>query len=173
MKLFPAFALATVLPLAGCSVSVDQDTDSRKADVEVRTPIGDVSVRTGEMPDTGLAVYPGSTPIRDRDEVDSANVVVGNSHFGVKVAAAKFASDASPDEVVSYYSKAMRAHGEVTVCHGDINFRRSRPVCRERLFSKRTETQLAVGTGERHRLVAVKPRGKGSEYSVVYIQTRS
>jgi len=31
-------------------------------------------------------------------------------------------------------------------------------------------TQLAVGTEERHRLVSVKPRGNGSEYSLVYVQ---
>jgi len=41
------------------------------------------------------------------------------------------------------------------------------------LFSKKKQTQLAVGTEERHRLVSVKPRGSGSEYSVVFVQTRS
>ena len=173
MRLTTAVALVAILPLAACSVSVDQDTTSKDADVEIHTPIADVFVRTGQVPNTGLSVYPGSTPIRDRHDVDSANVMVGNSHFGVNVAAAKFASDASPDEVVNYYRKAMRAHGEVTVCHGNINFKRSRPVCRERRFSRTNETQLAVGREGRHRLVSVKPRGQGSEYSVVSVQTRS
>jgi hypothetical protein len=174
MRLQTVLVLVGILALAACSVSVDDDSTHKKADVEIRTPIGDVSVHTGvDAPDTGLAVYPGSTPLRDRREAESANVTVGNSLFGVNVAAAKFASDASADEVVRYYRQAMRAHGEVVECHGDINFRRSGPVCREGLFSKKKQTQLAVGTEERHRLVSVKPRGSGSEYSVVFVQTRS
>lgn len=31
--------------------------------------------------------------------------------------------------------------------------------------------QLAVGTEERHHLVVVKPRGTGSEFAVVFVQT--
>jgi len=69
---------------------------------------------------------------------------------------------------IRYYLTAMRTHGEVTECHGNIDFRRSHPVCRGRMFSH--STQLAVGTEERHRLVSVKPRGNGSEYSLVYVQ---
>ena len=167
-----ALVVAAVVPLAACSVSVDDDPAQKRADVQLRTPIGDVRVRTGDLPNTGVSVYPGSTALHDRREAGSANVTVGNSHFGVNVAAAKFATDASPDEILGYYREALRVHGEVVECHGDINFRRSRPVCREGPFSRRKQTQLAVGTEERHRLVSVKPRGRGSEYSVVYVQTR-
>ena len=163
-----AAALVTCL-LAGCRVSVDHDEDHGRADVQIRTPVGHVFVRTGEqLPDTGLAVYPGSVPMRHHREAESANVSVGNSRFGVKIAAANFFSDASPDAIVRYYRTAMRTHGEVTECHGNIDFRRSHPVCRGRMFSH--STQLAVGTEERHRLVSVQPRGNGSEYSLVYVQ---
>ena len=164
-----AAALVSCLPLAACSVSVDHDEYRDKADVQIRTPVGHVFVRTGEqLPDTGLSVYPGSVPMRHHREAESANVSVGNSLFGVKVSAANFFSPASPDAVVRYYRTAMRPHGEVTECRGNIDFRRNHPVCHGRLFSH--STQLAVGTEERHRLVSVKPRGNGSEYSLVYVQ---
>lgn len=172
MRTFAAgAALVMGLPLAACSVSVDHDEYHDRADVQIRTPVGHVFVRTGEQPpDTGLAVYPGSVPIRRHREVESADVSVGNSLFGVKVTAVNYFTDASPHAVVNYYRDAMGGHGQVTECRGNIDFRRNRPVCRSRLFSDSRTTQLAVGTEQRHRLVSVKPRGNGSEYSVVYVQ---
>jgi hypothetical protein len=163
-------AIGSCLALAACSVSVDHDQYNSRADVQIRTPVGHVFVKTGELPDTGLAIYPGSVPVRQHREAETANVSVGNSLFGVKVAAANFASDASPDAIVEYYRQAMRGLGQVTECRGNINFRGDRPVCRSKLFSSSRTTQLAVGTEERHRLVSVKRRGNGSEYSVVYVQ---
>ena len=171
MRVFvAAAALGSSLALAACSVSVDHDQYNSRADVQIRTPVGHVFVQTGEQPDTGLAIYPGSVPVRPHREAETANVSVGNSLFGVKVAAANFASDASPHAIVEYYRQAMGAHGQVVECRGNIDFRRSRPVCRGKLFSPSRTTQLAVGTEERHRLVSVKQRGNGSEYSVVYVQ---
>lgn len=170
MKYFAAVVGPLSLSVA-CSVSVDHDESHSRADVQIRTPVGHVFVKTGDqLPDTGLAIYPGSVPVRQHREAESANVSVGNSFFGVKVAAANFASDASPHAIVEYYRQAMRAHGQVTECQGNIDFRRDRPVCRSKLFSRSRTLQLAVGTEERHRLVSVKPRGNGSEYSVVYVQ---
>lgn len=175
MKQLPLVALfAAVIPVAACSVSVDHDRSESKADVRIRTPIGNLFVKTGDqLPDTGLAVYPGSTPVRRHREAESANVAVENSFFGVRVAAANFASDASPQTIVDYYKRTMRTHGPVTECHGNIDFRgrrrNSQPVCRDRAFSR--TTQLAVGTEDQHRLVSVKQRGSGSEYSLVYVRT--
>jgi len=175
MKDFAAIAgLLSCLSVAACSVSVDQDQYNSRADVQIRTPVGHVFVKTGEqLPDTGLAIYPGSVPVRQHREAETADVSVGNSLFGVKVAAANFASDASPRAIVEYYRQAMRAHGQVTECRGNIDFRRSRAVCHSKLFSDSRTTQLAVGTEQRHRLVSVKPRGNGSAYSVVYVQVKS
>jgi hypothetical protein len=172
MKLFIAAALvALVSPLGACSVSVDEDHRDATADVRILTPVGQVLVRTGGEPDTGLSVYPGSTRVRKDRKAEAADVTVGNSAFGVTVAAVNFESDASPEAILNYYKNAMRAHGSVTECRGNIDFRRSGLVCRKSRFSR--TTQLAVGTEEKHRLVSVKPRGNRTEYSVVFVQTRS
>ena len=172
MTRFAAVAvLLGCVPMTACSMSVDHDDYHSRADVQIRTPMGHVFVKTGEqLPDTGLGIYPGSVPVRHHREAESANVSVGNSRFGVKVAAAKFASDASPHAIVDYYRRAMGALGEVIECRGNIDFRRNRPVCHGTFFSDFRTLQLAVGTEARHRLVSVKPRGNGSEYSVVYVQ---
>ena len=105
----PAVALLGCFSFAACSVSVDHDEHHSRADVQIRTPMGHVFVKTGEqLPDTGLAIYPGSVPVRQHREAESADVSVGNSLFGVKVAAANFSSAASPHAIVEYYRQAMR-----------------------------------------------------------------
>ena len=165
-------ALVAVLPLGACAVSVDEDGNHKRADVQIVTPVGNLSVRAGgDIPDTGLAIYPGATPLREHRKAEVAAVTLGSSFGGVKVAAANFATDASPDAVLGYYRNAMQAHGTVTECRGDIDFKGRRgTVCRSNAFSK--TTQLAVGTENMHRLVSVKKRGSGSEFSLVYVQTR-
>jgi len=176
-RLMLAAALAGLLPLVACSVDVqEQDLGGGRKAVDIRSPMGNVSVRTGlESPDTGLAVYPGARPLRDEHEPENADVSIGAAGFGLKVVATHYESDAGPDAIVGHYRDAMKAYGEVVECRGDIDFRgrrgAERPVCKRRMFSR--ETQLVVGTEERHRLVAIKPRGGGSEFAVVYIQTRS
>jgi hypothetical protein len=170
------FTLATVitltLPLAGCDIDVRGGGSGRKADVDVRTPVGAVSVRTDvKSPDTGLPVYPGGRPRRDAERApESANVDIGTSWFGVKVVAAKYESDDAPEKILEFYRREMQTYGTVTECKGDVDFKGRKPVCKERLSSH--DTQLLVGTEERQRVVSVKPRGSGAEFDVVYVQTR-
>jgi hypothetical protein len=166
--------IAASLLLTACGMDVDRDADGRQAKVDIRTPFGNVNVRTAvDASATGLPIYPGSRPAETRrNEPESANVTVGNSYFGVNVVAAKFEHDDAPGSIVDYYKQAMRKYGDVLECHGNIDFkgRNSHPVCRERRGSQ--EIQLASGTEDRHRIVVVKPRGQGSEFSTVYIETR-
>jgi hypothetical protein len=169
-----AAAVAVLFPLAACSVDVREDTlDSEKKAVDIRTPVGVMSVRTGlDAPDTGLAVYPGATPLRD-DEPESADVSIGSGRFGLKVIATKFQTTDGANAVIGHYRTAMQAYGDVLECRGEIDFRgrAERPVCKRRLFSR--EMQLAVGSDSRHRVVSVKPRPNGAEFSVVYIHAQS
>jgi len=171
-----AVLLAAAIPLAACNVDVRRHDANGKADVDVTTPVGNVSVRTNvETPDTGMAVYPGARPLRDRDEPESADVNVGGSLFGVKVVAAKFESSDAQDRIVEFYRKDMASFGEVTECRGNVDFRRDssgtrRPVCKEKAFEH--ELNLVAGTEEDQHIVAVKPRGDGTEFSLVHVQTR-
>jgi hypothetical protein len=174
-SLTAAALVALALPIAGCNIDVQKDEEDGKAKVDITSPVGNVSVRTNEeTPDTGLAVYPGSQPLRDGDDPESADVTVGNSMFGVKVLAAKFESPDPQDKVIDFYRNELKAYGEVTECRGDIDFRgrgsEQRAVCREKAFER--GLQLVVGPEDRQRIVSVKPRGDGTEFALVYVQTR-
>ena len=157
--------------MAACNVDVRKHESGGKADVDITTPVGNVSVRTNvDTPDTGLAVYPGARPLQDEDEPESADVNVGNSLFGVKVIAAKFESTDTQERIIDFYRNALKSYGDVTECRGNVNFRGGRPICREKASAR--DFQLVVGPEDRQRIVSVKPRGTGTEFALVYVQTR-
>jgi hypothetical protein len=167
--LVPAVLLATA-----CGITVQEDEDNGSADVDIQTPLGDLSVRANsEGADTGLAVHPGARPQRHgrRRGPTNANVRIDSPLFDLRVAAAEYEDDAPPSEIIEFYKKEMAAYGDVVECRGNLDFtgRRVRPVCHERRGSR--EVSLVVGTERQHRIVAVEPRGTGSEFAVVYVRT--
>ena len=163
------------LLLAACGIDVREEEHGDKKQVEIRTPVGDMQVNTNiDAPATGLPVYPGARPLQDGDEPRSADVNIAASLFGLKVVAAKFESDDVPQQIIDFYRKELRTYGVVTECRGEIDFKgragSQRAVCNERRSSD--DIQLVAGTEERHRIVSIKPRRSGSEFALVYIQTR-
>lgn len=173
---FAVAALCVALVPAAACLEVRSGGPDDKTRVDILTPLGDLSVRTDvETPRTGLPVYPGSRPVRKGDrEPDNAEVRIGGRLFGMEVIAAKFESDADPAAIVKFYRNEMKSYGNVTECHGNIDFRGRwgdrTPYCKEKWASR--AIQLVVGTEEHHRLVSVEPRRGGSEFAVVSIQTR-
>ncbi|HEY6507212.1 MAG TPA: hypothetical protein VIY56_04315 [Vicinamibacterales bacterium] len=164
-----------VLPLAACEVRVQRDADDHPTDVEVDTPLGDVSVGSDAVPsDVGLPVYPGARPVVDHDHHDNANVSIDSPFGDVRVAALKFESDAAPEAIAEYYRRVMETYGAVTVCRGEIDFDEGdserAPRCKDRQGRRDRGIQVAVGTEGNFRLAAVKPRGDGSEFAVVYVR---
>lgn len=166
--------MAAVLA-TGCSVQVNDRGE--KKNVDVRTPLGEVKVRTEvDAADTGMRVYPGARPLRDgKDEPQSAHVNVASSLFGVQVVAAKFETDDAVDKVLEFYRAEMRPYGAVVECRGEIDFKGPRKsgaaVCKEGR-GRDSEIKLGVGDEGQHRIVAIKPRGAATEFAMVYISTR-
>ena len=171
-----AVAVAAMVSFSAC-LEVREGAPGEETKVDIRTPIGDLSVRTDlESPNVGLPVYPGSRPVRRANqEHESAEVSIGAPFFGLEVVAASFESDAAPQAIVDFYKNQMKTYGNVTECRGNVDFKGRRglrlPVCKKRLMSP--AIQLVVGTEAHHRLVSVEPRPNGSEFAVVSIQTRN
>jgi hypothetical protein len=171
-------ASMALLPLVACEVRVQRDADDHATDVDIETPLGDVSVRSDEMPsDVGLPVYPGARPVADGPDHDNANVSIDSPFGDVRVAALKFESDAAPEAIAEYYRHVMETYGAVTVCRGEIDFDEGgsgkAPRCKGRQGRRGRGIQVAVGTEGNFRLAAVKPRGDGSEFAVVYVRASS
>ena len=71
---------AAAVSLAACEIRVARDEDRHPTDVDVDTPLGDLSVTKDAVPeDVGVRVYPGARPLEDGDETDRANVFLSTA----------------------------------------------------------------------------------------------
>jgi hypothetical protein len=163
--------LAAALLTPACDVSVKGEGDDQQKNVDIKTPVGDLSVRTNVgASETGLPIYPGAQPLREDEDGGSADVNIGTPSVGLRIVAAKFESADAPPAIVEFYKDKMKAFGEVQECRGDFDFEAQRPVCKQTTGAE--EIQLVTGTEDHHRIVSVKERGSGSEFAVVHIQIR-
>jgi len=181
------FAAVVILP--GCSINVKDKDKHGESRVDIKTPMGDIHVN--EQPDvreTGLPLYAGARPAAKDDSGDkkSANVNISGMGFALKVVAAEFQSDDSPDRVIAYYNKELQRFGKPIQCHGrwtggDVNTNlhgknndkdgNKAVSCRDNGSGESVE--LKVGTEENQHVVAVKPDGKGTRFALVYVRTHA
>jgi hypothetical protein len=166
-------ATLSLLPLtAACGISVDKDEDGRNKKVSISTPVGKVQVNADAdtPPDTGLPVHAGARAVRD-DDHENANVNIEGGFFGVKVAVARYEDTADRQAILDFYKKELAKFGTVSECQGDLDFKnhRGEPRCKPR---SRDEVQLGAGTDDDNHIVSVKPRGSGSEFTLIHVQTR-
>lgn len=166
------------LVLAGCSVHASKTADGKDKDVDIHSPFGSVSVHAGnvEAKDIGLPAYPGARPAKSHDENDddNANVNISSPFFGVKVVVQKFETDDSPDKVLDFYQKPMAKFGKVIQCsgeyHGYHHHHGNEAVSCDN--SGGNEKELKVGTEDNQHVVAVKPRGTGTQFTLVYVRAK-
>jgi hypothetical protein len=170
-----------LLTLAGCSITTHDKGNGKKDDVDIKTPFGSLSVKGGvsDVKDTGLSQYPGARAAKDDDDDrhNSANVNISSSLFGLKVVALKFESDDPSDKVLSFYRKEMGKYGKVVDCTGGFNMnfhhrdKDADVTCDGQSGSGHEyKEELKVGTENNQRIVAIKPRNAGSEFTLVYVR---
>lgn len=172
--------------LGGVHVSKDEHGNDKKVDIE--SPFGGVHVRTNADPkDTGIPVYPGARlkPETEHNQ-SSANVNISSSFFGVKVVAVSFESDDPPAKVLDFYRDKLKTYGNVLECKGTHGHTSAKPGESKELtcgdegppsglhvdINSGGGAELKVGTTDHAHVVEVKPRGEGSAFSLVYVQTR-
>ncbi|HVG92775.1 MAG TPA: hypothetical protein VNB54_14870 [Alphaproteobacteria bacterium] len=166
--------------ITGCSVTTHDKGNGKKDDVDIRTPFGSLSVKEGatDIKDTGLTPYPGARAAKvDDDDHHSANVNISSSLFGLKVVALKFQSDDPSDKVLAFYRKDMGKYGKVVDCTGgfSMNFHHhdkdAEVTCDGNSGAGHEyKEELKVGTENNQRVFAIKPRGDGSEFALVYVR---
>ena len=166
--------------LAGCSISTHKDNAGKDKDVDIRTPLGSISVHkdASDAKATGLSLYPGAELKQDSDEHEgSANVNISSPFFGLRVVAVKYRSNDAPEKIVDFYRKDMARYGKVVDCKGGFSMsfhhhdRDSEVTCDDHHGAdRRYQEELKVGTENNQRIVAVKPNGSGSEFAMVYVR---
>lgn len=165
---------------AGCNVNVDKKNGEEAKKVDITTPFGELKVnKDADARDTGLAVYPNSREKKEDNSNDSksANVNMSFGNFGLKVVAATYEVDESPAKVMSFYRNELGKYGKILECKGgsigNAHVDKDSKVDKELRCDSHGDsdvTELKVGTRDLQHVVAVKPNGKGSEYSLVYVR---
>jgi hypothetical protein len=146
--------------------------------------MGDIHVNEQpDIRDTGLSLYAGAKPApKQGHDEKSANVNISGMGFALKVVAAEFQSDDSPDRVIAYYDKELQRFGKPIQCRGrwtggDVNAELHKKEgakavsCRDN--GSGDSVELKVGTEENQHIVAIKPDGKGTRFALVYVRTRA
>jgi len=174
------FALCVLLP--ACSVNVKKEANGQDKQVDINTLLGGVHVsKQADASDVGLAVYPGARmKEKDSDGSDkSANVNISGFGYGLKVVALEYESDDAPAKILSFYREQLKKYGNILECHtsGDFNLdmkmnshgNDSNELTCE--TSHGSNVELKAGRKDDQHIVAVKPEGKGSSFSLVYVRT--
>jgi hypothetical protein len=163
---------------AGCSIHVD-DKDKKNEKVDIQTPFANLKVDTNEKAsDNGIPVYPGARPRPKTDgDAHHANVNIAAMGFGLKVIAAEYLTDDSPEKVKSFYEDKLKKWGGVVVCQGTsdegTSYKRHGDNGSEKVScgnSHGNGWEVKVGTNDNQHLVAIEADGKGTRFGTVLIQ---
>jgi hypothetical protein len=176
-----AAAAVLLILLTACSVKVDDKGENKN--VDIRTPLGALKVRTNPTPvEIGLSVYPGAKQKVEGDDRNAANVNISSSIFGVKVLVIAYHTQDPPDKVIAYYKKDLRKYGNVLECKGhghedtdlDLGHHDHKPkplTCSDDKGNGKG-VELKAGMSDNFHLVAVDPKDNGSDFAIVYVATR-
>jgi hypothetical protein len=168
------------LLLGACSVSVD-DKDKKNGKVDIETPFANLKVDSSEKAaDNGIPVYPGAH-LRPADNGDnhSANINIGAAGFGLKVIAAEYETDDSPEKVKAFYAEKMKKFGAILTCKGhnggsDVHVNTHGENKDEKLTcsdSSGDGWEIKAGTDDDEHLVSIEPHGSGTRFGTVLVQT--
>jgi hypothetical protein len=182
-RLLIAIAFATWLTVLACSVNVKDHGAGESSKVDIDTPIGGIHVNEQvDVRDTGLAVYPGARQKpKTGEDKKSANVNISSSFFGVKVVAIEYESDDAPSKVIAFYQDQLKKFGSVIECHttehgGSLKVKAGEKNAHNPVTCQGGNSgnvvELKVGTEDNQHMVSVEPSGKGSDFALVYVQTR-
>ncbi len=177
-SLLAVLAVAGLL-LAGCSIQSRKSDEKKGEKVDIQSPLGSLHVETNEQAkahDTGLPVYPGAREAATDDHDSSkANVSLGFAGFGLKVVAAKYESDDAPEKLIEFYRKALARYGAVVECKGgDVDLhvdKNKQAMTCSPSTHERDKTELGVGDESVRHMVSIRPKGKGTQFALVYLQT--
>lgn len=179
-----AFLCAALGFAAEHGAAQDQNKDKNKDGISVTiqgkdTDAGLVIKTQATAKQVGLPLYPGSRPHKDsKDDSSAANLGLWGNTFGFKVVAMKMETDDPQDKVVAFYQKALGKYGKVLDCTNnppgtaekdknsdELTCQDDRPDAGGRL--------LKVGSKHKQHIVGTKPSGNGTEFHLVYLETRS
>jgi hypothetical protein len=176
----------TVLLVSSCSVNVKKDNQGEDKNVDIKTPFAEIHVDQGaDVRDTGLPVYAGARlKQKSGNEEKNANVNISAFGYGVRVVAVEYESDDPPSKVLAFYQGQLKRYGSVLECRTEGTHYRAEQNAGGHDSSGSQElkcegdntgntVELKAGVKSNQHVVSIEPHGKGSNFALVYVHTRS
>ena len=115
-----AMMIAATALMSGCRIESDKHGDNDN--VKIATPFGGMSVKTNDaavVEGLGLQVYPGAELVKKDKNNGAADVNMSFGSFQLRVKAASYRTTDSPDQVTTFYRKALGRFGDVIQCQNN------------------------------------------------------
>ena len=165
--------------MSGCRI--ESDKKNGNDNVKIATPFGGMTVKTNDdaAEGLGLPVYPGAELVKKDKNNGAADVNMSFGSFQLRVKAASYRTTDSPDQVTTFYRKALGRFGDVIQCQnnkpvgsptqttegltcegGDKNH-----VSVSDDMSGKLE--MKAGSKQHQHIVAIDPEGSGTKFGLV------
>jgi hypothetical protein len=173
-----AAIVATVL-MSGCRV--ESSKKDGNDNVRIATPFGGMQVKTNDttvLEGMGLPAYPGATLVKKDNDHGAADVNMNFGSFHLRVKAASYQTADSPDQVKTFYRKALGTYGDVIECSNNKSVGEpthtaegltcddnNKHVAIDDDISRKLE--LKAGSKQHQHIVAIDPNGSGTKIGLV------
>jgi hypothetical protein len=175
-----AMAITATALMSGCRIESDKHGDNDN--VKIATPFGGMTVKTNDaavVEGLGLPVYPGSELVKKDKNNGAADVNMSFGSFQLRVKAAGYRTQDSPDQVTAFYRKALGRYGDVIQCQNDKPVGSPTHTAEGLTCDNEKENHISVnddmsgkmelkaGSKLHQHIVAVDPEGNGTKFGLV------
>ena len=175
-----ATMIAAMALMSGCRIESDKHGDNDN--VKIATPFGGMSVKTNDaavMEGLGLPVYPGAELVKKDKNNGAADVNMSFGSFQLRVKAAGYRTQDSPDQVMAFYRKALGRYGDVIQCQNDKSVGAPTRTAEGLTCDNEKENhitmsddmsgkiELKAGSKLHQHIVAIDPEGNGAKFGLV------
>ena len=175
-----AMMIGATMLVSGCRI--ESDKHNGNDNVKIATPFGGMTVKTNDdavIDGLGLPVYPGAELVKKDKNNGAADVNMSFGSFQLRVKAASFRTQDSPDQVSAFYRKALGRYGDVIQCQNDKPVGTPTRTAEGLTCDNEKDNHVYVNDDESGKLelkagsklhqhiVAVDPEGNGTKFGLV------
>ena len=172
--------IAATALVTGCRI--ESDKKDGNDNVKIATPFGGMTVKTNDeavVEGLGLPVYPGAALVKKDKNNGAADVNMSFGSFQLRVKAASYRTSDSPDQVSTFYRKALGRYGDVIQCQGNKpvgsptrttegltcdNDKENHVYVNDDESGK---SEFKAGSKQHQHIVAIDPEGNGTKFGIV------
>jgi hypothetical protein len=175
-----AVLIGATMLMSGCRI--ESDKSNGNDNVKIATPFGGMTVKTNDdavVEGLGLPVYPGAVLVKKDKNNGAADVNMSFGSFQLRVKAASYRTQDTPDQVTAFYRKALGRYGDVIQCQNDKPVSTPTHTAEGLTCDNEKENhvyvnddesgkmELKAGSKQHQHIVAVDPEGSGTKIGLV------